>query len=37
MALDIDFEILTDKNYRTPGWGIDVLGRSVTVDYQFRI
>ncbi len=31
-----DFENIFDKSHRSPGWGIDGPGRSVTVRYQFR-
>lgn len=34
--VSIDFENITDKNYRAPGWGIDGPGRSVTLRYQYR-
>ncbi|MDQ3323820.1 MAG: TonB-dependent receptor, partial [Acidobacteriota bacterium] len=31
-----DFENITDKSHRLPGWGIDGAGRSLTLRYQFR-
>ena len=34
--VSIDFENIADKSHRSPGWGIDGPGRSVTVRYQFR-
>jgi hemoglobin/transferrin/lactoferrin receptor protein len=34
--VSIDFENITDKNYRAPGWGIDGPGRSLTLRYQYR-
>jgi len=34
--VSLDFENLTDKNYRAPGWGIDGPGRSFTVRYKHR-
>lgn len=35
-AITADFENIFDKSHRSPGWGIDGPGRSVTVRYQFR-
>jgi hemoglobin/transferrin/lactoferrin receptor protein len=32
----LDFENLTDKSHRAPGWGIDGPGRGVTARYRFR-
>ncbi|MEJ7714133.1 MAG: TonB-dependent receptor [Pyrinomonadaceae bacterium] len=32
----VDFENISDKNYRAPGWGIDGPGRSITARYQYR-
>ena len=34
--ITIDFENILDKNYRSPGWGIDGPGRSVTARYSYR-
>ncbi|MBA3240608.1 MAG: TonB-dependent receptor, partial [Acidobacteria bacterium] len=34
--VSVDFENITDKNYRAPGWGIDGPGRSITARYGFR-
>jgi hemoglobin/transferrin/lactoferrin receptor protein len=34
--ISVDFENITDKNYRAPGWGIDGPGRSITARYGFR-
>lgn len=34
--ISVDFENIADKNYRSPGWGIDGPGRSVTVRYGYR-
>ncbi|MDQ4123297.1 MAG: TonB-dependent receptor [Acidobacteriota bacterium] len=31
-----DFENIFDKSHRSPGWGIDGPGRSITLRYQFR-
>jgi outer membrane receptor protein involved in Fe transport len=31
-----DFENILDKSHRSPGWGIDGPGRSVTLRYQYR-
>ena len=35
-AITADFENIFDKSHRSPGWGIDGPGRSVTVRYQYR-
>jgi outer membrane receptor protein involved in Fe transport len=32
----VDFENIADKSHRSPGWGIDGPGRSVTVRYGLR-
>jgi len=34
--ISIDFENITDKNYRGLAWGIEGPGRSVTARYRFR-
>ena len=34
--LSIDFENIFDKSHRSPGWGIDGPGRSVTARYKLR-
>jgi hemoglobin/transferrin/lactoferrin receptor protein len=34
--LSIDFENILDKSHRSPGWGIDGPGRSVTARYKLR-
>jgi outer membrane receptor protein involved in Fe transport len=34
--ISIDFENIADKGHRSPGWGIDGPGRSVTVRYGYR-
>ena len=34
--ISIDFENITDQNYRGPAWGIEGPGRSVTARYHFR-
>ena len=34
--IGIDFENITDKSYRGPSWGIDGLGRSVSIRYNYR-
>ncbi|MBK8466447.1 MAG: TonB-dependent receptor [Chloracidobacterium sp.] len=31
-----DFENIGDKGHRSPGWGIDGSGRSITLRYQYR-
>lgn len=34
--ITVDFENIADKSHRSPGWGIDGPGRSVTVRYGFK-
>jgi outer membrane receptor protein involved in Fe transport len=34
--LSIDFENMLDKSHRSPGWGIDGPGRSITARYKLR-
>ena len=34
--LSIDFENILDKSHRSPGWGIDGPGRSITARYKLR-
>lgn len=34
--ISVDFENIADKSHRSPGWGIDGPGRSVTVRYGYR-
>ena len=34
--LSIDFENVLDKSHRSPGWGIDGPGRSITARYKLR-
>lgn len=34
--LSVDFENIGDKSHRSPGWGIDGPGRSVTVRYRVQ-
>ena len=34
--ISIDFENILDKSHRSPGWGIDGPGRSITARYRLR-
>ncbi|MEJ7712971.1 MAG: hypothetical protein WKF84_24800 [Pyrinomonadaceae bacterium] len=36
LGATVDFENISDKNYRAPGWGVDGPGRSITARYQYR-
>lgn len=35
-GVTVDLENIGDKSHRSPGWGIDGPGRSLTVRYQYR-
>ena len=36
IVVTVDLENIADKSHRSPGWGIDGPGRSVTLRYQFK-